>query len=113
VKTDSVFTHLIALRDALLANDSSGITIAGEGLEGSINHVAKARAGVGVKSRRLEQQTQRIQDLQIAESSTLSQLRDADLTTVITRLTQLQQQLQASLQSGLSSFQNTLLDFLR
>ncbi len=113
VRTDSIFTHLIALRDSLLSNDSAGITVAGEGLEGSINHVAQARAGVGVKSRRLEQQTQRLQDMQIAEKNALSQLQDADLTQVITQLAQLQQQLQASLQSGLSSMQNTLLDFLR
>jgi len=113
VKTDSVFTHLIALRDALRANDSAGITVAGEGLERSIDHVTQARAQVGVKSQRLEQQQQRLQEMQIAEKSTLSSLADADLTEVITRMTQLQQQLQASLQSGLSSMQLNLLDFLR
>ena len=113
VKTDSIFTHLIALRDSLLGNDSAGITVAGEGLERSIDHAARARAGVGVKARRLEQQQERLQDMQIAEKNTLSKLRDADLTEVITRLTQLQQQLQASLQSGLSSMQLNLLEFLR
>ena len=112
VKTDSVFTHLIALRDALLANDSAGITLAGTGLERSIDLVAEARAGIGVKTQRLEQQQERLQQLQIAEESTLSQLRDADLTEVITRLAQLQQQLQASLRSGVGASQLSLLDFL-
>jgi flagellin-like hook-associated protein FlgL len=113
VKTDSVFTHLIALRDALRRNDSSGITLAGEGLERSIDQVTQARADVGVKARRLEQQQERLQEMQIAEKSTLSTLQDADLAEVITRLTQLQQQLKASLQSGLTNMQLTLLDFLR
>lgn len=113
VKTDSIFTHLIALRDSLLGNDSAGITLAGEGLERSIDHAAKARAEVGVKARRLEQQQQRLADMQISETSALSQIQDADLTQVITRLTQLQQQLQASLQSGLSGMELNLLEFLR
>ncbi len=112
IKTDSVFTHLIALRDALLSNDSAGITLAGTGLERSIDLVAEARAGVGVKTQRLEQQQERLQQLQIAEESTLSQIRDADLTEVITRLAQLQQQLQASLRSGVGASQLSLLDFL-
>ncbi len=112
VKTDSVFTHLIALRDALLANDSAGITLAGEGLERSIDLVAEARAGIGVKTQRLEQQQERLGQLQIAEKTTLSQLQDADLTEVITRLAALQQQLQASLRSGIGSSQLSLLDFL-
>ena len=43
----------------------------------------------------------------------MRQQQDADLAEVITRLTQLQQQLQASLQSGLTNMQLNLLDFLR
>ncbi|MEX2216831.1 MAG: flagellin [Phycisphaeraceae bacterium] len=113
IQTDSVFTHLIALRDALLTNDEAGITIAGDGIERSIDSVARARADVGVKTQRLEQQTERLAELKLAEKSTLSLLQDADLTAVITRLAQLQQQLQASFQSGLGSLQTSLLDFLR
>ena len=43
----------------------------------------------------------------------LSQLRDADLTEVITRFQQLQTQLQATLQTSAQSLQLSLLDYLR
>jgi len=47
------------------------------------------------------------------EKTTLSDLQDADLTEVITRFTQLQTQLQASLRVGAQNLQLSLLDFLR
>jgi flagellin-like hook-associated protein FlgL len=43
----------------------------------------------------------------------LSDLRDADFTEVVTKLLQLQQQLQASLQVGAQNLQLSFLDFLR
>lgn len=113
VRTDSLFTHLIALRNALVENDSAGITLAGEGLERTIDQVAESRAEVGVKTRRIEQQQQRLEQLNLADQSTLSQLQDTDLAEVVSRLTQLQQQLQASLQAGANVLQQTLLDYLR
>jgi flagellin-like hook-associated protein FlgL len=42
----------------------------------------------------------------------LSTLRDADMTEVITKFMQLQQQLQASLQVGAQNMQVSFLDFL-
>ena len=43
----------------------------------------------------------------------LSELQDAEMTEVITRFVQLQQQLQASLQVGAQFLRTSLLDFLR
>jgi flagellin-like hook-associated protein FlgL len=43
----------------------------------------------------------------------LSELQDADMTEAITRFTQLQQQLQATLQVGATNMRMSLLDFLR
>lgn len=113
VRTESVFTHLINLRDTLRNNDELGITLAGSGLEKDIDNVSLSRADVGVKTQRLENQVERLQELQISERATLSQLQDADLTEVITRLLQLQNQLSASMQSGLTGLQLSLFDFLR
>jgi len=113
VRTESVFTHLINLRDALANNDELGITLAGEGLETDLDMTARARADMGVRSQRVEQQIQRSAELRITEESMLSQMQDADLTEMITRLTQLQQQLTAGLQVGASSLKLSLLDFLR
>ncbi len=113
VRVESVFTHLMALRDALVADDSTGITFAGGGIEMDIDQVARARAEVGVKAQRVARQQERSSEMQIAESSMLSILRDADLTETITRYTQLMQQLEASMRLAGSTLQTSLLDFLR
>jgi len=75
--------------------------------------LARTRADVGTRAQRTEQQQQRTQDLMTSERTFLSEIRDTDLTEAITRLLQLQQQLQASLSVGASNLQLSLLDFLR
>jgi len=113
VQVHSVFSHLIALRDALLTDDALGITLAGGKIETDIEQLAQVRADVGVRAQQVAHQQERSADLRITEESLLSGLRDADLTEVITRFTQLQQQLQASFQVGAQVDQLSLLDFLR
>ncbi len=113
VRVENAFTHLINLRDALTSDNTSGITLAGGGLEESIDQIVAARAVVGVQARRIEDQEQRAADMELAEKTMLSDLKDADLTAVITRFTQLQTQLQASLSVGSQNLQLSLMDFLR
>jgi flagellar hook-associated protein 3 FlgL len=112
VRVESVFTHMIALRDALLTNDERGITLAGGWIEGDMESVALARAEVGVSANRVEDAQQRSEDLDVLEQSLLSDIQDADAAEVITRFSQLQTQLQASLQVGSARQQLSLLDFL-
>ena len=113
VRVENVFTHLKDLQDSLLADDTLGITIATSKLEVDNRNVIQARATVGVRSKRVDAQQQRSEDLKVTEKSLLSDLQDADLTEVITRFSQLQTQLQASLQVGAQNLQLSLLDFLR
>lgn len=113
VRVDSVFTHLIALRDSLGKDDTRGITFAGGELERGLDQLAKARADVSVRARRVEQQQERLSDMGFSDEVALGNLRDADLAEVITRFTQLQNQLQASIQAGVLSQQLSVLDFLR
>lgn len=113
VKVDGVFTHLIDLRDALRNDDERGITIAGERLDKSLEHVASAQAQIGVEAKRVQEERSRSEDQKLTEESMLSELRDASLPEVITRFTQLQTQMQASLQVGAQNMQLSLLDFLR
>ncbi len=113
VRVESVFSHLMALRDALLADDSRGITLATSSLETDTENLARAHADVGVRANRVEAQLDRSEELKITEKSMLSQLQDTDLATMITRYSLLQQQLQASLQVGAQNMQLSLLDFLR
>ncbi|MEM6756558.1 MAG: flagellin, partial [Planctomycetota bacterium] len=112
VKVDSAFTALIDLSTALRADDALGITLAGGKVEDRLDGVVNARALVGVESRRVQDLLDRSADMDIADKQLRSLIEDADLTEVISRYTQLETQLQASLQVGAISNQLSLLDFL-
>ena len=113
VKVDGVFSHLMDLRNSLAANDELGITIAGGKVDRSVDRVVQARASVGIEAAQIQQQRERSADLEISEKTMLSKLQDTDLTEVITRFSQLQTQLAASLQVGSQNLRLSLLDFLR
>ncbi|MFW6059105.1 MAG: flagellin [Phycisphaeraceae bacterium] len=113
VKVDSVFTHLIDLRDSLRNDNELGITLAGDKLDTDLERLANTQAQVGIEGRRVRDEQSRSQEQQVAEESMLSEIQDADLSEVITRFMQLQAQLQASLQSGAQNMQLNLLNFLR
>ena len=113
VRIDNAFTHLIDLRDALQANDEGGITLAASSLEGDIDAAVNARAGVGVRARRVQDQQARLEDVTLMEHTMLSKLQDADLAQAISHMTQTQLQLQAALQVAATADRMTLLDFLR
>ncbi|MEM1098018.1 MAG: flagellin [Planctomycetota bacterium] len=112
-RVENLFTHLIDLRDALTSDDTTGITLAGGSLEQDIEASIAARGQVGAQAKRVEDSQTRLDDQRLTEQGMLSELKDADLTEVITRYQQLQLQLQASLQTTAQIQQLSLLDFLR
>lgn len=112
VRVDNVFTRLIDLRDALLGNDTVGITVAGERLEESVDGLAQTRALVGGYGKRVEDAQRRQEDLDVLDETTRSQLRDVDYTEAAVRLSLLQTQLQAGLATTAQSLSRSLLDFL-
>ena len=112
VAVDSVFSHLIALREALNANDSNGIELAASRLDGDIVRVAEARADVGVRARRVADATLREEDLRLQDTALKSQVQDLDYTEAAVRFAGLQQQLQAALATTSRSTTLSLLDFL-
>ena len=113
VYVESVFTHLIDLREALLADDERGITFAGGIFEADISRLAEARADVGLRSRRVTDAVEREEDLLIQDVSLRSEVRDLDYTEASIRFATLQQQLQAGLLTASRVTQMSLLDFLR
>ncbi|MCZ6836418.1 MAG: flagellin [Planctomycetota bacterium] len=113
VAVESVFSHLIALRDALEANDENGIEIATGKIEEDILRVTEARADIGIRSRRVADTTLRVEDLRIQDMALKSQVQDLDYTEAAIRFSSLQQQLQAGLASASQISTLTLLDFLR
>jgi flagellin-like hook-associated protein FlgL len=113
VAVDSVFSHLIALRDALLANDERGISFATQSLETDLSRAVEARADVGVRARRVEDAQVREEDLSVQDQALRSQIRDLDFTEAALRFSNLQQILQAAYQTAARSQELTLLNFLR
>lgn len=112
VEVDSVFTHLIALRDALLKSDISGITFAGGKFEEDIDRAARARAVVGQRIDRASGMRQREEDEDLLDASLKSQAEDLDFTEASVRFSQLQVFLQATLAAGAQGRNLSLLDFL-
>ncbi len=113
VRSESVFTHLKMLQEGLLTNDEALITEAGTLLNADIEHVTTARADVGVRSRQVSQQAARIDEQGVQTESLLSDLQDANLEELATRLVQLQQQLEGTYLAGRQVLSLSLLDFLR
>ena len=112
VQSESIFTHLMMLRDGLLNNDEDAITIAGEALQADVSELATERAKVGVRANAITNQVERTEDRKVTTEALLSDLRDADYATAITRLTQLQQQLEANLTVSSNLLSLSLLDFI-
>ena len=113
VRTESVWTHLINLRDALRNDDTSGIRIAGSQIEQDLDMLAEARARIGVRTQRVEQEQHRSGESKLTEQAMLSSIRDTDFTEAISRFMQLQQQLEATLRITAQGYGLSLLDFLR
>jgi len=112
VRVDSLFSHLVDLRESLIANDVSGIGFAGGDIEAANNSVVEARGMVGGFAQRVEGAITRETDRSVLDESTRSQLRDVDFTEAATRFSMLQTQLQASLRTTALTQQLSILDFL-
>jgi flagellar hook-associated protein 3 FlgL len=113
VAVDSVFSHLMTLRDTLLANDETGISLATQKLDSDITRLASARADVGVRTRRVTDAVTREEDLTIQDTNLKSQLQDLDYTEAAIRFAAMQQQLQAAMLTAARTSSLSLLDFLR
>ncbi len=112
VAVESVFTHLMDLREALRSDDGRGITFAGERFEADIERLTEARARAGVNSKQIATAAIREDDLRIQDMSLKSQFQDLDFTEAAIRFSSLQQQLQAGLATAAQLHSMSLLDFL-
>lgn len=112
VRVDNLFTNLIDLRNALLDDDTSGITLAGGMLETFVDRLAQARALVGGYAARVDSATRRQEDQNVLDERMRSELRDLDYSEAAVRLSLLQTQFQAGLQTTALLQSRSLLDFL-
>lgn len=112
VRVDSLLSTLIDLREALEADDSIGITFAGERIEQGIELSIQARGLVGGRASRIDDAKGRLEDTSLLDQSIKSSLQDLDYIEAATRFSLLQTQMQAGLQSAASIRSLTLFSFL-
>ena len=97
----------------VLANDSAAVSRAGAAMQGEIGRVARIRGAVGVRMQSLDQSQKRIEDEVLQVQGLLSEVRDLDYATALSRFNTLQTMFQASLQTSANVLPMSLMDFLR
>ena len=112
VAVESLFTHLKALERALLSNDNWSIERAAIDLQDDLDRLIDVRGAAGARGERLVLAKDRETELSIMEASLLGEARDLDLTDAALQLTNLEQQLQATLAVTARMQQLTLLNWL-
>ncbi|MBM4108577.1 MAG: hypothetical protein FJ255_07155 [Phycisphaerae bacterium] len=112
IRVDSLFSDLIDLRESLTTNDRSGITFAGERIDGAARALAETRGLVGAFAQRVGFAEARETDMASLSETVRSQFRDVDFAQVASRLSLLQTQLEAGLRVTSQAGSLSLLDFL-
>ena len=112
VAVESLFTHLKALEKALLQNDNWSIEQAAIDLQDDLDRLIDVRGAAGARGERLLLAKDRESEFSIMEASLLGEARDLDLTDAALQLTNLEQQLQATLAVTARMQQLTLLNWL-
>jgi flagellar hook-associated protein 3 FlgL len=110
--TNNVFDGLIALRDALRANDEAAIGLALESVKAGHGHVNSKLSEFGRQQARVWQEQSSAQSLRITVESQLSQFVDADPFEEATRLTAAENQIEASLTALGRLPRGSLFDYL-
>ena len=108
-----VFSHLIALRDAMNAGDRTAIRNVAAKLKEDETRLIKFHGQVGAQMRALEDRQSRLEDNSIAMETLRSDLRDIDFAEAVTRYENIYTALQANLMSASQITNTSLLDFLR
>ncbi len=110
---DGLFSHLLALRDAMLVNDDQAITEAAELVDLDRQTISNMQGMVGSQVRALEDRKTQMEDNIVAMETLRSDIRDIDFTEAITRYQNLYTALQANLTTGNQLANLSLLDFLQ
>ena len=112
IKPAGLFSNLMALRDAMVANDDAEMTRISELLAEDRDQLINMNGVVGSMHKSIEQRQTYMEDNILATKTLRSDIRDIDFTEAITRYENLYTALQANLMAGSSQNQMTLLDFL-
>jgi len=108
-----LFSHLIALRDAMESQDDAAIEQAANAVDADRENLSNYHGQVGSMMQNVTQRKTHMEDNVLATETLRSDIRDIDFTEAITRYQNLYTALQANLQVGGELSNMTLLDFLR
>jgi len=112
IMPNGLFSHLIALRDAMLANDDYEIEVAANAIDADRKNLSSMHGMVGSRMIALENRKTHLEDNVLAAQTLRSDIRDIDFTEAITRYQNLYTALQANLTAGSMLSNISLLDFL-
>ncbi len=107
------FDAMLALRDALNANDMTALSTAIGQLKTSLDGVTNARTVNGARMRELSIATQRMESTDLSLKGLLSSTEDVDLAEAIANLKAAESVNQAVLETSRRAIPQTLFDFLR
>ena len=107
-----IFTTLSDLKDALEADDVSGIQAAMSNLDTHFDRISTKISEIGSKMLRMEIKENILQDLKIANTDRLSKIEDADITEAIMDLKAKELAYKAALASSARVMQLSLVDYL-
>jgi flagellar hook-associated protein 3 FlgL len=107
------FDAMLALRDALNANDMTALSTALGQLKTSLDGVTDARTVNGARLRELSIATQRMESTDLSLKGLLSSTEDVDLAEAIANLKAAESVNQAVLETSRRAIPQTLFDFLR
>lgn len=113
--TDSTnaFKVLNDLKNGLNNNDQTAINQAIGDLDSRIDHVLEEWAEIGAKSNRLELTKNRLEDENNNLKNLLSDVEDADMAELVTKLKSEESVYEAALSAGARIIQPSLVDYLR
>ena len=111
--SDNVFSSLVALRSALLSNDSTGISSALNTLGTSATYFERQLSTYGVAQNKITDASSYGSSLELNLQTQIGDIQNADLTQSILELGQAQTAQKAALQAKASVQPTSLFDFLR
>jgi flagellar hook-associated protein 3 FlgL len=109
---EDVFEVLGDLWEALSSNDPAATAAVLPRIDRALDQLSVERTGFGVTGGRLEAAEQRLAQRSLDAEARLSQLRDADMAEVVSKLVQQESALEAGLSGMAQLLQQSLLDFL-
>lgn len=112
-RTEGIIDALMALEQALRADDTQGISAAGTRLDELTENVTRIHGVIGARSQAMNAKRRQIEDAAYMAQTLLSEVQDLDYAEAVTQLQGALTQLQANLQTSSNLLNLSLLDFLR